>query len=336
MPKQITSLTPEQEAQLEPWAQKWIKIGLSTERADWDRFSAAALACYRFADLDPNVPIIRVASPVVGAVAAIVADRAFADLGAKKGPIRIDNEPVHHAADDAAAEALVRGGHGLLRMDQIKSAIAAARKAVAKDRLYWHRWMGGSLWGYWVSMESFFREVCGLELEGDLSDRAKALAEITQSACYWWPNEHFIMVCDRPTAIHLDDNNRLHNESGKAIEWIDGWGLYSLEGVTLTEAQAVGEVTVDMIKSETNAEIRRLLAQRYGMDRYLRDTGAKEIHRDQNRVLVQDMDKRRWMVCTDGSTGRVYQIRVPESAQTCREAHEAISGLRESDCVVQC
>lgn len=39
------------------------------------------------------------------------------------------------------------------------------------------------------------------------------------------------------------------------------------------------------------------------------------------------------MVCTDGSTGRVYPMRVPNEVQTCAQAYEALTGLESSKCV---
>jgi hypothetical protein len=34
--KKITKLTKDQKAMMKPWAEKWIKIGLSCEEADWE------------------------------------------------------------------------------------------------------------------------------------------------------------------------------------------------------------------------------------------------------------------------------------------------------------
>lgn len=41
---QITTITPEQAARIPEWVQQWIDIGLSTEPADFDRATAAALS----------------------------------------------------------------------------------------------------------------------------------------------------------------------------------------------------------------------------------------------------------------------------------------------------
>ena len=86
----------------------------------------------------------------------------------------------------------------------------------------------------------FFRDVCGLELPGDLWDRASAYADAVESACWWYPHSDFIIVCERPTVIHRElanpatsrgwGSHRLHCETGPAVGFRDGWGVYSWHG----------------------------------------------------------------------------------------------------------
>ncbi|MEK6935620.1 MAG: hypothetical protein AABW67_02450, partial [Nanoarchaeota archaeon] len=70
--KIITKLTKKQEAQMNNWAKKWIEIGLSTEEANWENFNKGVRSCYNLAGLNPNIPIIKVQSPIVGALASSV------------------------------------------------------------------------------------------------------------------------------------------------------------------------------------------------------------------------------------------------------------------------
>lgn len=70
MVNKISKLTNAQKAEIPGWAEKWRKIGLSTEPADRPRAEAAYRACYRAAGLRDDVPIVWVESPLVGALAA--------------------------------------------------------------------------------------------------------------------------------------------------------------------------------------------------------------------------------------------------------------------------
>jgi hypothetical protein len=97
-------------------------------------------------------------------------------------------------------------------------------------------------------------------------------------------------------------------------------------------------LTLDQIKGERNAEIRRVMRERFGEGRYLEAVGAKIVDADFEgarkgaapRVLMEDNERRRFLCATDGSTSRVYYMEVPPESKTCREAHEAICGFDES------
>jgi hypothetical protein len=154
----------------------------------------------------------------------------------------------------------------------------------------WHHYLGGQFWvGGWFwgspSYVSFLREVGGLELSAILAARADAYAGAAESACWWWPHRDFVMACERPTRISRDENGALHSWTEKAIEWPDGWGLYRVHGVRVPD-QLVTEpdtwLTLARIDAEPNAEVRRLMIERYGLARYVREAGFA--------VLDQDVD----------------------------------------------
>lgn len=66
----IDKLTPEQEAQLGEWRDRWLAIGLSTTPADREAAESGVIAAYRAARLDPPQFIVWLRSPLEGAIAA--------------------------------------------------------------------------------------------------------------------------------------------------------------------------------------------------------------------------------------------------------------------------
>jgi len=72
MVKKIESLTPEQEAQMPAWRDKWIDIGLRTGDADFDTFDKYIKVAYEKAGLEFPDCIVRVKSPKIGAQVAAV------------------------------------------------------------------------------------------------------------------------------------------------------------------------------------------------------------------------------------------------------------------------
>ena len=63
MPSRIDALTSEQTTRFGEWRRKWIGIGLSTEPADFEAASAAALACYDLIGRKRPTVILRMGSP---------------------------------------------------------------------------------------------------------------------------------------------------------------------------------------------------------------------------------------------------------------------------------
>ena len=125
---------------------------------------------------------------------------------------------------------------------------------------------------------------------------------------------------------------RLHCEDGpacaNAIE-----NLYFIHGV-LVPAYAVvrpDKITLKEIESEDNAEVRRILTERFGWERYIRESGAQQTHRRFNErdgqweQLYQLTDGSKRAVLTDPSTGRRYALGCPREVQSCEDAQNWFS-----------
>jgi hypothetical protein len=211
---------------------------------------------------------------VRGAVGDAVGD---AVRGAVRGAVR-------DAVGDAVRDA-VRGLKSKRQSDALAKEIRTAIGAMLQRAWYLiiggQFWVGGWYWGS-PSYVSFMTEACGLELDPRIAAAAKAYQETAQSACWWWPHRDFVMVCERPRNIDRDARGRLHSLNGAAIAWPDGWGVYSVHGVRVP-ADIIEQpqlITVQRIDGEQNAEIRRVMIERYGIDRYLHDSGAEVLHED--------------------------------------------------------
>ena len=66
MPAKITKITPKQAALTPAFVEKYIQIGLSTQPADFDAATEAALAAYRLCNLNRPQIILRMSSPTSG------------------------------------------------------------------------------------------------------------------------------------------------------------------------------------------------------------------------------------------------------------------------------
>ena len=98
---------------------------------------------------------------------------------------------------------------------------------------------------------TFFRDACGWENE------TLTKFEVTETlikSCGWtWWHENVLAISDRPSALHRDEQGRLHCETGPAIAYRDGWSLYYWHGVSVPAEWIEKRATLDptiVLKSE--------------------------------------------------------------------------------------
>ena len=83
------------------------------------------------------------------------------------------------------------------------------------------------------------------------------------------PYEGVCFISEKPTAIHWKDD-KLHKDGGLAVEYSDGYGIYSLNGVTVPEYLAItpeGDLDIEFFKEEKNADVKAEFIRKYGIDR---------------------------------------------------------------------
>jgi len=108
------------------------------------------------------------------------------------------------------------------------------------------------------------------------------------------------MVCERPRVIEYEQiaprgwgSHRLHCLTGPAVGFVDGWGVYVVHGVRVPRwiIENWELITPEKIESETNAEVRRFMVERYGEARYITDSGLKPIAKDSfGELFRKDFD----------------------------------------------
>lgn len=93
--------------------------------------------------------------------------------------------------------------------------------------------------------------------------------------------EKEVVAVPRPAILIEDD--RLHSAAGPAVSWPHGdsywfWHGVQVPGLVIDHPE---QITVAMVAEERNAEIRRIMVERYpgGAGKYLTDAGAKVIDR---------------------------------------------------------
>lgn len=78
-----------------------------------------------------------------------------------------------------------------------------------------------------------------------------------KNAGWWWPMKDAVVVSERPTQLHRDDDGRLHNPNGPAVAYPDGFSVYAWHGTRVPRELIMGEWDARRIFDEKNSEIRR-------------------------------------------------------------------------------
>lgn len=214
---------------------------------------------------------------------------------------------------------------------------------VATQRNHGRAWVGSNLWSSWCCYLSFFKDIKKIE-DVDWS-KWQVQEWLCENTGPRMEHRAFTVVADFPRRQCHDDRGRLHSLDGPAFAWADGRETYWINGVRVTKrvVMAPDTLTVEEIKGERDAEVRRVMRQQFGEGRYLAETGAKVVHMDHEgarkgaapRCLMEDGEGRRFLVGTDGSTRRVYYMEVPPEIVTCAAAHTYLCGFDESRILVK-
>lgn len=154
--------------------------------------------------------------------------------------------------------------------------------------------------------------------------------------------------CHRPTALNVDELGNLHCTDGPSLAYRDGTKFFDWHGVEVPEFVIMKPetITIDHIEKESNAEVRRVMVERFGLERFIKESGAKVIHKDKDpmngdqRILYRkevEGDESIVMVQVKNSTpepdGSIkdYFIRVPPTITKAGEAVAWTFGLKEEE-----
>ena len=339
-------ITDAERAAMAEHTKTWIANAMRTDRADPQEVREAIVGLYAAAGL-PEPRVVLVPSPRIMAFAGGFASAIWW--------LRENQAPDSNAATSGTTfSATVSATDSATLSATLSATDAATVSATNEGALFFQiardilgpqyatfglacakRWygpyQGGNIWSPWDCYLTAARDILGLELP----EHKKYAAWERAAKCggFRWMHEKFCIVSDFPERLCVDAQNRPHSSDGPSHRWRDGWELYYWHGVRVTQ-QIVMEpqtLTIEQVRAEENAEVRRVMIERMGHERYLRECGATLAHEDRYGKLWRaprpdDTDIVMVEVINstpepDGSRNR-YMLRVPPTTQT---AHEGVA-----------
>jgi hypothetical protein len=139
------------------------------------------------------------------------------------------------------------------------------------------QYQGGNMWGSWDCYLTAYRDILGLQLPEH--EKYAAWETLAIESGFRFLHSEFALVCDFPEILKVDDRNRPHCADGPSHRWRDGWSLYHWHGVRVPDyiIEQPDTITIQSIREEQNTEVRRVMVERYGYERYIRDAGLQLI-----------------------------------------------------------
>ena len=318
--KKITEITPKQAARFSEWTERWIKIGLSTEPADFDCATAAALRAYKLVGLKRPMVILRMGSPYAAVLGGTI---AWAML--REGKAQVRDQVGAQVWDQVGAQVWAQVGAqvGAQVWGQVRAQV---RDGIGND-------YGGAFGANWGAYVAYMRDVLGWN--GSTLERFEIDEALIRSCGWVWWHENVLAISDRPAVINRDETGRLHCETGPSIAYRDGWSLYHWHGVAIPEHWIKDRANLNVadVFKEENAETRRAGCNILGWDRVLAGIDAKLIDEDGDPQIgalyegqIPGAVKCGFLKVRCG-TGREFVIPVAPEARTAIEAQAWIQGV---------
>jgi hypothetical protein len=142
-------------------------------------------------------------------------------------------------------------------------------------------YFGGQHWSHFEAFYNFCREI-GVEYSPAQNSLLDLWIRQSRSLHWWFPYEGVVLLSDRHNILKVDEQGRLHSESGPACGYSDGWGVWAWHGTRVSRQliESPETLSIKQVRDEQNAEVRRVMIERMGWDRFCSAAALKVIHTD--------------------------------------------------------
>ena len=134
----------------------------------------------------------------------------------------------------------------------------------------------------------------------------KNVIEVISDVGYIVPIDGKVFISDNPCKILKDEQGRLHSLDGKALEYRDGFGVYSLDGIRLTEVEfdnVIKQENADKIIAIKNVEVRLVAIKYFGIGNMRVQLNAKTV----DKTAVYEL----YSIELEGSREMVLRMKNP-------------------------
>ena len=188
---------------------------------------------------------------------------------------------------------------------QVRSQVQSQVQSQAEDFVW--PYFDCQFWVSWFSYYEFMKSELGVIFPNNTEYEA---FKACQGYGMVFPLDELCIVCQPPSQIHKNANG-LHNENGSAVSYGGENEIYALNGVIMTKdyvMTSAHEISSETILKESNAEVRRELIRKVGIEKMLTSLPHKLLEKRGNYELYSlnlsdEVKDARYLKMTNPSIG---------------------------------
>ena len=191
---------------------------------------------------------------------------------------------------------------------------------------------------YWLAFYRFFRDEVGLVKE---TEPLLGLWELSESCGWILPFEGICFAAERPCTLKLDENNRLHCETGPACAFPDGYAIYAWHGQAIPKEwiEEKHKLTPKIALNQTNGNLRAAAIQIIGWPKMIDMLEAKIVDKHPEGLAGGELLSVKKSMITPNARGDmkflraacprngIICFRVPDEIQTAHAAQAWSAGF---------
>ena len=165
------------------------------------------------------------------------------------------------------------------------------------------------------------------------SDMRSDFQTLRDTAGWVMPYTHICFVSERPQHLELDENERLHCETGPAMVYPDGFSVHAWHGTVFPEDWIKTKPTASEALYWRNIEQRRVACEMLGWETILGELDCVSLDKDKDpeigelvSVQIPGIGEDKFLRVRCG-TGRNFALPVPPEMTTARQANAWTWGL---------
>jgi len=211
-------------------------------------------------------------------------------------------------------------------VDSPYQALMKANQIEGNKELKWLSYVGGNFWAGWQARFDFYLS------EGIVTDieEIRPTLKLSEEVGWIYPYDNVCIVTRKPKVIHFMNDN-LHCPTGPAIEWHDGFCLYSLNDIRMDGLEWFFDQTMDKkekakrIMSIENVEQRSEAIRTFGMSNIFEILDKKVINKRKDGYEVWTINvgtdrKEEYLKMINPSTGEIHVECVEKGIKTVESA----------------